>query len=58
MRIPDEAIADAAEAIMSAANMNDGESERFEARVLAKAALEAAAPVLAKAWGASSSGRV
>jgi hypothetical protein len=50
MRIPDEAIAEAAAAIMSAANMNDDEPERFEATVLARAALEAAAPLLARAW--------
>jgi hypothetical protein len=53
MQIPDEAIDEAANAIMSAANMNDDEPERFESRVLATAALEAAAPILAKAWGRS-----
>jgi hypothetical protein len=49
--IPEAAIAAAADAIMSAANMNDDEPERWESRHLARAALEAAAPLLAEAWG-------
>ena len=48
--IPQAAIEEATAAIMSAANMNDDEPERFEAEHLARAALEAAAPILAKAW--------
>jgi hypothetical protein len=47
--IPAPVLAAAAEAIMTAANMNDDEPERFEARTLARAALEAAAPLLAEA---------
>jgi hypothetical protein len=46
--IPEAAIAAAADAIMTAQNANDDEPERFEARVLARAALEAAAPLLAE----------
>jgi hypothetical protein len=49
--IPQAAIEEAALAIMSAANMNDDGPERFESEHLARAALEAAAPILAKAWG-------
>lgn len=45
--IPASALAAAADAIMAAGNMNDDEPERFEARNLARAALEAAAPLLA-----------
>jgi len=47
--IPEAAIAAAADAIMSAANLNDGESEQWESRHLARTALEAAAPLLAQA---------
>lgn len=45
--IPDEAVHLAAEAIMGAQNANDGEPERLEATLLARVALEAAAPILA-----------
>jgi hypothetical protein len=51
MQIPDEAVQLAVEAIMGAQNANDGEPERFEATLLARVALEAAAPILAEAWG-------
>ena len=47
MQIPDEAVQLAAEAIMRAQNANEGEPERFEAQILARVALEAAAPILA-----------
>ncbi len=49
--IPESAIAAAADAIMTAQNSNDDEPERWESRRLARAALEAAAPLLAQAWG-------
>ena len=48
--IPATALVAAAEAIMTAANLHEI-PERFEARNLARAALEAAAPLLAEAWG-------
>jgi hypothetical protein len=49
---PPSVLAAAAEAIMSAQNANDGEAERFEARTLARAALDAAVPLLAEAVAA------
>jgi hypothetical protein len=47
--IPEEAIAAAAEAILSAQNANDDEPERWEARHTATTALTAGAPVIAAA---------
>lgn len=44
--VPPEAVAAAAEAIMTTQNANDDEPERFEAAHLATVALEAAAPAI------------
>ena len=45
-KLPRGALKLAADAIMSVTNMNDGESERFECRIVATAALTAALEVI------------